>query len=134
MKLDDDARPKTAFTTHQGLYEFVRMPFGLCNAPATFQRTMQTVLSGLEWKNCFVYIDDILIASRTFDEHIAAVVDRLRKAGLRLKAKKCCFLCENVSYLGHTISAQGVSPDPGKVEKVMCFPVRYPSVSVSRFS
>lgn len=70
MPLDDDARPKTAFTTHQGLYEFVRMPFGLCNEPATFQRAMQSVLVGLEWQNYFVYIDDILIASTTLEEHL----------------------------------------------------------------
>ena len=70
VPLDDDARPKSAFTTHQGLYEFVRMPFGLCNAPATFQRAMQSVLAGLEWRDCFVYIDDILVASATFEEHL----------------------------------------------------------------
>ena len=67
------------------------MPFGLCNAPATFQRVMQAVLSGLEWRSCFVYLDDILIASRTLDEHlrhIREVFGRLRKASLRLKPKK----------------------------------------------
>ena len=74
VKLDDDARPKTAFITHQGLFEFIRMPFGLCNAPATFQRAMQTVLSGLEWQNCFVYIDDILIASRTACEYLLTTI------------------------------------------------------------
>ena len=136
VKLDDDARPKTAFTTHQGLFEFIRMPFGLCNAPATFQRAMQTVLSGLEWQNCFVYIDDILIASRTFEEHLqhlTEVIDRLRKAGLKLKPRKCRFLCEEVSYLGHIISAQGVSPDPGKIDKVKRFPVPHDVTQVRQF-
>ena len=136
VELDNDARPKTAFTTHQGLFEFVRMPFGLCNAPATFQRAMQTVLSGLEWQNCFVYIDDILIASRTLEEHLqhlAEVIDRLRKAGLRLKPKKCCFLCEEVSYLGHVLSARGVSPDPEKIDKVKCFPVPRNVTQVRQF-
>ena len=66
VELDEDARPKSAFTTYNGLYEFVRMPFGLCNAPATFQRLMQKVLAGLEWKSCFVYLDDILIPSSSF--------------------------------------------------------------------
>ena len=73
-----------------------------------------------------MYIDDILIASRTFEEHlqhIVEVLDCLRKAGLRLKPKKYHFLCEEVSYLGHIISAQGVSPDPEKIDKVKCFPV-----------
>ena len=67
------------------------MPFGLCNAPATFQRLMQAVLSGLEWRSCFAYLDDILIASRTFDDHLRhlrEVFGRLREAGLHLKPKK----------------------------------------------
>ena len=85
VPLDDDAIPKTAFTTHKGLYEFVRMPFGLCNAPATFQRAMQSVLAGLEWRDCFVYVDDMLIASATFEEHLQhleQVFNRLRTANL----------------------------------------------------
>ena len=70
IPLDQSAKEKTAFTTHCGLFEFNRMPFGLCNAPSTFQRLMQTVLTGLEDKTCFVYIDDILVCSRTFEEHV----------------------------------------------------------------
>ena len=73
VELDEQAREKSAFTTYHGLYEFIRMPFGLCNAPATFQRVMQAVLAGLEWQSCFVYLDDILIASKTFSEHIRHV-------------------------------------------------------------
>ena len=68
VELDEDARVKSSFTTFKGLYEFTRMPFGLCNAPATFQLVMQKVLAGLEWKKCFVYLDDILVASKTFEE------------------------------------------------------------------
>ena len=70
VKLDKDAQAKSVFSTYNGLYEFIRMPFGLCNAPATFQRVMQAVLAGLEWQSCFVYLDDILIALRTFSEHL----------------------------------------------------------------
>ena len=66
VELDKESRQKSAFATHQGLFEFVRMPFGLCNAPATFQRLMQVVLAGLDWDICFNYIDDILVASGTF--------------------------------------------------------------------
>ena len=62
VKLAKESREKSAFTTHCGLYEFIRMPFGLCNVPATFQRLMQVVLAGLDWKSCFVYLDDIVIA------------------------------------------------------------------------
>ena len=136
VPLDDDAIPKTAFTTHKGLYEFVRMPFGLCNAPATFQRAMQSVLAGLEWRDCFVYIDDILIASATFEEHLQhleQVFNRLRTANLRLKPKKCRFLCKEVKYLGHVISVHGVLPDPEKTNQVKSFPTPTDVTSVCRF-
>ena len=102
------------------------MPFGLCNAPATFQRAMQTVLAGLEWRDCFVYIDDILIVSRTFEEHLRhleQIFDWLRNANLRLKPKKCSFFCNKVTYLGHVILVEGLRPDPEKTEKVRSFPV-----------
>ena len=125
VELDKDAGPKSAFATHNGLYEFVRMPFGLCNAPATFQRVMQVVLAGLEWHSCFVYIDDVLIASRTFEEHmrhLEEVFERLRRVGLRLKPKKCLLLQDEVTYLGHVISVTGIRPDPMKTEKVKSFP------------
>ncbi len=136
MELDEDARQKSAFTTYNGLYEFIRMPFGLCNAPATFQRVMQAVLVGLEWRSCFVYLDDILIASRTFDEHlehIKEVLQRLRAAGLRLKPKKCLFLREEVPYLGHVISASGIKPDPSKTAEVKAFPVPSDVTAVRQF-
>ena len=96
IEIDPASQPKTAFTAHCGLYEFCRMPFGLCNAPATFQQLMQVVLAGIE---CFVYIDDILIASKTFEDHMThlqTVLSRLRQAGLTLKPKKCLFLREKV--------------------------------------
>ena len=78
MELDDDACEKSVFTSYHGLHEFIRMPFGLCNTPATFQRVMQAFTTGLEWRNCFVYLDDSLIASRTFDEHLKAHKGSLR--------------------------------------------------------
>ena len=91
IEMDPATKDKSAFTTHAGLFEFERMSFGLCNAPATFQRLMQAVLAGMEWDFCFVYLDDILVRSRTFEEHLDhlyQVFDRLRKAGLTLKPKK----------------------------------------------
>ena len=91
------------------------MTFGLCNAPATFQRLMQVVLSGLEWDCYFVYIDDILVASKSFDEHVRhlqLVFNRLRQAGLRLK---CLFLRETVPYLGFVISNYGIQADVSKL-------------------
>lgn len=87
---------------------------------------MQSVLADLEWKSCFVYIDDILVCSRTFEEHLLhlrQVLARLRRANLKLKLIKCAFLRRKVHYLGHVISQSGISPDPAKTVKVREFPV-----------
>ena len=133
VEFDDDAHAKSAFTTYNGLFEFIRMPFGLCNTPATFQRVMQVVLSGLEGQSCFVYLYDILMASRTFHKHIRhirEVFERLRAAGLRLKPRKCLFLRDEVPYLGHLISAQGIQPDPSKVR---IFPTPHDVTTVRQF-
>ena len=81
----------TAFCTTEGLFEFNVMPFGLCNALATFQQLMDLVLAGLQWSHCLVYLDDIIILGRTFTEHLAnieLVLGRLHQAGLKLQAKK----------------------------------------------
>ena len=136
VKLDENSRQKSAFTTHCGLYEFVRMPFGLCNAPATFQRLMQVVLAGLEWSSCFVYLDDILIVSQSFDEHLKhlrEVFNRLCKALLKLKPKKCLILRSEVQYLGHVVTAEGIRPNLAKVEKVMSYAVPTDTTGVRRF-
>ena len=124
VELDQSAREKSAFTTHRGLFEFTRMPFGLCNAPATFQRLMQVILTGLEGKSCFVYLDDILVVSSTFEDHLshlAELFERLRRAGLRLKPKKCLLLRKEVPYLGHVMTTSGIRPDPAKIETVKNF-------------
>ena len=84
VQVNPEHREKTAFCTPEGLFEFNVMPFGLCNAPATFQRLMDSVLAGLHWKTCLVYIDDIIIVGKSFDEHLCnlqAVFERLRQAG-----------------------------------------------------
>ena len=112
IELHPDSRPKSAFVTHRGLHEFVRLPFGLCNGPSTFQRLMEVVLSGLVWNNCYVYIDDVLVCSRTFEEHLGLVFERMRSANLKLKPKKCLFLRDEVPYLGHVVTREGIHPDP----------------------
>lgn len=112
------------------------MPFGLCNTPATFQRLMQVVLAGLELDCCFVYFDDILVASKSFEEHLhhlQLVFDRLHIAGLRLKPTKCLFLCEEVPYLGYVISKHGIRPDPMKTDKVRNFPTPTDPTKVRQF-
>ena len=125
VAMDDDSREKTAFVTHSGLYEFLVMPFGLCNVPATFQRLMEVVLDGLVRKKCLVYIDDILVVGETFEEHLenlGLVLARLRQAGLRLKQKKCHLVQTKVGYLGYVVSEDGTSADPQKVQAVQQFP------------
>ena len=102
------------------------MPFGLTNAPATFQRLMECVLAGLTEEQCLIYLDDIVVFSRTFEEHIERlgnVFQALRQAGLTLKLSKCAFARREVKYLGHIVSAAGVRPDPTKIEAVLTYPV-----------
>ena len=118
VAMDPASIEKTAFTTYSGLYEFRKMPFGLVNAPETFQRLMEVVLSGLARGNCHVYLDDVLVFGRTLEEHnanLARVFGRIRGAGLRLKPKKCEFAQESVLYLGYVVSADGIQTDPEKL-------------------
>ncbi len=102
VAMQEGSREQTAFVTHSGLYEFIIMPFGLCNTPATFQRLMETVLADLIRDKCIAYIRDILVVGKTFDEvmqNMERVLQRLKKAGLWLKPVKCHFLRESVEYL-----------------------------------
>eukprot|EP00731_Ephydatia_muelleri_P008580 Em0004g918a len=122
VKVAPEDREKTAFTTPYGLYQFCVMPFGLCNAPSTFQRLMELVLAGLHWSSCLVYLDDIIIYSRTVKEHLTRleeVPERLQAAGMKLKPKKCRLLRRKVNYLGYIVSSGGVQTDPLKVECIL---------------
>lgn len=126
IELDPKDIPKTAFSTPYGHYEFLRMPFGLKNAPATFQRAMDSVLYGLQGERCFVYLDDIVIFASSLHEHeqkLTEVFERLRQHGLKIQPDKCEFLRKEVAYLGHIISNEGVKPNPEKVQAVQNFPI-----------
>ena len=97
------------------------MPFGLYNTPATFQRLMDCVLAGLQWLSCLVYIDDIIVIGRSFEEHLnhlQQILDHLKSAGLKIHPNKCHFLQQEVNFLGHIVSAGGVSPDPSKTSRI----------------
>ena len=114
-------KPKTAFVTRSGLYEYNTMPFGLCKAPSTFQRCMELIFRSMQWKIVLIYLDDIIIFSETFETHlerINMVFKRLRSAGFKLKASKCELFRPEVSFLGHTISRFGIRPSPDKVQAV----------------
>jgi len=136
VEVDQLDRHKTAFCTPHGLYEFKVMPFGLCNAPATFQRLMDLMLTGLQWSSCLVYLDDIIVLGKDFSDHlrnIDLVFHRIQNAGLKLQPPKCNFFQEKVAYLGHIVSSDGVSVDPSKVDKVQNWPTPQNTKDVQQF-
>ena len=109
---------KTAFKCHEGLFEYLVMPFRLSNAGATFQRLQEIVLHGINWKDCIVYVDDIIVFSNDFPSHLhklERVFTRLDSANLSLKPEKCQFLQSEIYALGHIISKEGIAPDPSKI-------------------
>jgi len=136
IPMDPKDAPKTAFSTPYGHYQFKRMPFGLKNAPATFQRLMDNVLSGLQGNELFVYMDDIVIYARSLKEHevkFNRLMARLREANLKLQPDKCEFLRKEVAYLGHIISEEGVKPDPHKIKAVINFPAPRNPKNIKQF-
>ena len=125
IAMDPKDQDKTAFTTPFGLFEYTRMPFGLTGAPATFQRLMNGVMSDFLFNFLLVYLDDLLI-SESFDGHLQHLEKALKKicdTGLKLNLGKYQLLRPEVSYLGHTISAKGVSCQDEKTEAVQKWPV-----------
>lgn len=121
VPVSEQDRPKTAFCTPFGLFEFNRMPFGLCNAPSTFQRLMQRMFGDQQCQSLLLYLDDIVVYSSSVNQHLQRlelVLGRLHQEGLKVKLEKCAFFQQEVSYLGHVISSQGVSTDPRKIEAV----------------
>ena len=121
VPLDQDAQEKAAFVTRGGLWKWRVLPFGLTSAPATFERLMEQVLKGLQWKSLLLYLDDVIVFSPDFQTHmdrLGTVLARFRQANLKLKPSKCELLQERVRYLGHVVSREGVSTDPEKVKAI----------------
>ena len=118
--------PKTAFRTHFGSFEFTVLPFGLTNAPATFQRMMNQVLTPYLHKSCVVYLDDVLVYSSSPEEHqthLRQILQTLKKQQLRVNPKKCQFFKKEIEYLGHVVRPGEIAVDPKKVEAVQKWPI-----------
>ena len=127
VEMSDEDREKTAFVAGSGLgfYQFKVMPFGLCNAPATFERLMERVLTGLQWQTCLLYLDDIVTYGRSFRqalERLEEILIRLKAAGLKLSPKKCNLFQRSVTFLGHEVSDKGIATDSSKTEAVQKWP------------
>ena len=136
LEMDETSKEYTAFTTHYGLFEYNRLPFGLKNAPGTFQRCMESILGSLNWRQCLVYLDDVIIFSCTFQEHLThlqEVFQCISGAGLKLKPSKCHFAKSEVKYLGHIVSKEGIAPCPDKCQAVREFPIPTDTKSLRGF-
>ena len=125
IAMDKEDKAKTAFSTPRGLFEFKVMPFGVKNGPATLERLMELVLSGMTIEQCLCYMDDVVVCGPTFGttvKNLREVLCRLSQAGLRLKPKKCELFKSEVSFLGHVVGKHGVKPDPRKIEVIQQWP------------
>jgi hypothetical protein len=124
--IKEEHRERTGFTVPSGHYEFIRLPFGLINSPSNFQRLMDIVLRNGIGTHCYVFIDDLIVFSKTAEEHaqlLEEVLSRLEEANLQLHPGKCVIAQLEVRYLGYVLSDKGVSPTPDKVTAVRQYPV-----------
>ena len=136
IMLSEESKAKTAFLTRWGLFQHERMGFGLCNAPATFQRAMMLVLRGLTWKEVLAYLDDIIILGKSFADHLLnlrLVFERFRSFNLKLKPKKCVFFRKEVPFLGKIVTEKGIQIAPKKIEAVREWPIPKTKSELSTF-
>src|SRR5215204_3378126 len=125
VEIEKEDKEKTAFITNEGLYEFNVMPFGLCNAPATFQRLMHEVLGDLVYNKAPVYLDDVNVHSKTFEQHLQdlkEVFEKIRKAGLKLRIDKCHFCKREIEFLGYVVGRDRIKTSEKIIEKVKQYP------------
>ena len=121
IPMHEEDAAKTAFLSHVGLFEWTRMPMGPCNSPAVFQRVMDLAFGGMKWRNLLVYMDDILVMSPTFEDHLNDLREtftRLKDLGMTVKPSKCHFACGEIKYLGHLITEQGIRVNPEKTKAI----------------
>ena len=137
VEMTEDSKPVTTFTVRPlEFYECVQMPFGLTSTLATFQHLMETCMGEMHLKWCIIYLDDIIVFSKTPEEHIErlrGVFEKLAAAGLRLKPSKCEFFKSRVTYLGHIVSKDGIEMDPKKIEAIKKWPVPKTVMEVRSF-
>lgn len=125
IELEEHSRPYTAFTTDKGQYQMTRLPMGLKISPSAFSRAMTIAMAGLNYNNCFIYLDDLIVFGNNLTNHnknLVKVLERLRQVNLKLNPTKCDFLRKEILYLGHIISSEGVSPDPNKIKVLLQYP------------
>ncbi|KAJ8002804.1 hypothetical protein DPEC_G00162780 [Dallia pectoralis] len=126
IEVDEADKPKTAFVCPLGFWEFNRMPQGVTNAPSTFQRLMEKCMGDMNLKEVVVFLDDLIVFSKTLEDHearLTKVLNRLKEYGLKLSPEKCKFFQSSVRYLGHVVSEQGVETDPEKIAALKTWPV-----------
>ena len=126
VEMEEEHKERTAFTVGPlGFYEFNKMPFGLSNSPATYQRLMEECLGDYNMRICVIYLDDLIIFSDTFEQHLERlhmVLTRLRECGIKLSPEKCYFMERKVKFLGHVVGEHGIETDPDKIDKVRNYP------------
>lgn len=136
IEMQEDSISKTAFSIDQGHFEFLRMPFGLKNAPPTFQRVMDHILRGYINKFCMVYLDDIIIFSSSLQEHIyhcKLIFRRLQQFNMKIQLDKCEFFRKEVAYLGHVITPDGVRPNPDKIKAIQRYKIPTTTTEIKGF-
>lgn len=136
IEMHPESIEKTAFTVNNGHYEYVRMPFGLKNAPSTFQRVMDNVLKEYLNEFCLVYMDDVIVFSKSLQEHInhlRLVFQKLRHYNLKVQLDKTEFCSKNVEFLGHVVTPEGVKPNPSKLKAVEQYPLPQTTKQIKSF-
>lgn len=136
IPMDPKHIEKTAFSTDKGHFEFTRMPFGLKNAPATFQRAMNDILGDFIGTKCYVYLDDIIIIGYNLENHLEnlkLILKRLSEFNLKIQLDKCEFLKRQTEFLGHIITSEGVKPNPEKIDKITQWPLPKTQKEIKQF-
>ena len=126
IMVEPEDQMKTAFARSQGLYQFKVMPFGLVNAPSSFQRLMENVLRGIQWVESLLYMNDIITPGSSVQESLRRLENafkRLKEANLKLKPSKCIFFQRPVNFLGHVVSKEGLYTSPDKIQAVVDWPI-----------